>query len=71
MNVRFFCKQALAAFGLMSVVMTGITAPVKTLHVLLTKQESVMDPAVASDITTVSINENIFSFSPLLGIGSP
>ena len=60
MNVRFFCKQALAAFGLMSVVMTGITAPVKTLHVLLTKQESVMDPAVASDITTVSINENIF-----------
>jgi len=60
MKLRFFCRQGLAALGLMSAVIISTAAPLKTLHLLLTKQESVMDPAVASDITTVSINENIF-----------
>ena len=32
----------------------------KTLNVLLTTPESALDPAVASDIATLSINENIF-----------
>ena len=48
------------ALSLVTATMLCAAAPLKTLHVLLTKQESVMDPAVASDITTASINENIF-----------
>ncbi|HEY5798812.1 MAG TPA: ABC transporter substrate-binding protein [Burkholderiaceae bacterium] len=36
----------------------------RTLHVLQTNSETGMDPAVASDLTTLSLNENIFD--PLL-----
>ncbi len=38
----------------------GTDKPVKTLHVILTTQEAALDPAVASDLASLSINENIF-----------
>jgi ABC-type transport system substrate-binding protein len=46
---------ALSLFALSVQAGTG-----KTLNVLLTTPESALDPAVASDIATLSINENIF-----------
>ena len=60
MKFRALCLQGFAALTLISATLAATAAPLKTLHVLLTKQESVMDPAVASDIATASINENIF-----------
>ncbi|MFC5398448.1 ABC transporter substrate-binding protein [Undibacterium jejuense] len=60
MKFRVLCMQGFAALTLVSAALAATASPLKTLHVLLTKQESVMDPAVASDIATASINENIF-----------
>ena len=42
---------------------------VKTLHVILTTQEAALDPAVASDLASLSINENIFD--PMLRYDYP
>ena len=36
------------------------TVPAKVLHVLLTSPEASLDPALASDVQSLSINENIF-----------
>ena len=41
------------------------TAAVKTLHVLLTGSETGLDPAVASDLSSLSLMENMFE--PMLG----
>jgi len=55
---RFCALLALSLFALNVQAVQAGTG--KTLNVLLTTPESALDPAVASDIATLSINENIF-----------
>jgi ABC-type transport system substrate-binding protein len=63
-----FCKMLqAAAFGIALVLPpfeAGAADASKTLHVLLTESEAGMDPATASDASTLSVTENIFD--PLL-----
>jgi ABC-type transport system substrate-binding protein len=64
------CRPLLAMLLSMLSCITAAVAPdaaaegVKTLHLLLTNSETGLDPAIASDISTESLNENIFD--PLL-----
>ncbi|BBB65424.1 heme-binding protein [Undibacterium sp. YM2] len=61
MSLRFLCAALLGVFALIS--MTPVHAAASTekvLRVLVTTPESSLDPAVASDVPSVSINENIF-----------
>lgn len=65
--LRLFCARGLSVLALyLGLVSTPFTvaqtspANEKVLHVLLTSPESSFDPAVASDINTISINENLF-----------
>ncbi|GGC60933.1 ABC transporter substrate-binding protein [Undibacterium terreum] len=59
-------KTALLCLALSGLVVTqaalaaGTDKESRTLHVMLTTQEAALDPAVASDLASLSINENIF-----------
>ena len=61
-----FCKTAAALLlaALCAASVQAAAAPPKTLHMFLTTQETAIDPAVASDIATMSLIENVFD--PLL-----
>ncbi|MFZ6677168.1 ABC transporter substrate-binding protein [Undibacterium sp. Tian12W] len=61
MSLRFFCAALLSVSALASVMPVHAAASTeKVLRVLVTTPESSLDPAVASDVPSVSINENIF-----------
>ncbi|PRC94837.1 ABC transporter substrate-binding protein [Solimicrobium silvestre] len=62
MKHRLFLSYALS-FSLLSALFLSSSyaqAPVKTLRVLLVSSEAALDPAQASDLQSISINENIF-----------
>ena len=56
----FFLLMLCAALLLSLLAPTRAIAVEKVLHVLVTTPESSLDPAVASDVPSVAINENIF-----------
>jgi len=61
MNWRFLGSVLLGATAMFSLMPAYATASTeKVLRVLVTTPESSLDPAVASDVPSVSINENIF-----------
>ncbi|MFZ6710631.1 ABC transporter substrate-binding protein [Undibacterium sp. TC9W] len=61
MSLRFLCAALLGVSALVSVMPVHAAASTeKVLRVLVTTPESSLDPAVASDVPSVSINENIF-----------
>lgn len=61
MSLRFLCAALLGVSALVSVIPVHAAASTeKVLRVLVTTPESSLDPAVASDVPSVSINENIF-----------
>lgn len=61
MSLRFLCAALLGVSTLVSVMPVHAAASTeKVLRVLVTTPESSLDPAVASDVPSVSINENIF-----------
>ncbi|BBB59449.1 heme-binding protein [Undibacterium sp. KW1] len=61
MSLRFLCAALLGVSALVSVMPVHAAASnEKVLRVLVTTPESSLDPAVASDVPSVSINENIF-----------
>ncbi|HTD06523.1 ABC transporter substrate-binding protein [Undibacterium sp.] len=64
---RTFCRTPVAICLSLSVLSAAPGADAaatdktpRTLHVMLTTQEAALDPAVASDLASLSINENIF-----------
>lgn len=60
MSLRVLSRLAIIAVCCLISPAYAATASGKTLSVLMTTPESSLDPAVASDITSVSLNENIF-----------
>ncbi len=61
MSLRFLCAALLAVSAICSPMPAQAAASTeKVLRVLVTTPESSLDPAVASDVPSVSINENIF-----------
>ena len=58
-----FCKTALAGLLVLSCLggnPVQAAAPVKTLHMFLTSVETSLDPAVGSDLASLSLMENLF-----------
>ncbi|MDO8178621.1 MAG: ABC transporter substrate-binding protein [Undibacterium sp.] len=60
MNFRFHSLALFFLFCLPGAAPADAAAPKKILHVLLTSPEASLDPALASDVQSLSINENIF-----------
>ena len=62
MKISHFCRNACAAGLLVLCSLAAATAgePQKTLHMMLSGSETGLDPAVASDLNTLSLLENVF-----------
>ncbi len=62
MKISHFCKTICTAglLVLCSLAATAATAPQKTLQMMLSGSETGLDPAVASDMNSLSLLENVF-----------